>query len=222
MAVVRRAELDCACQAIGFSTRYDLGYVDSGWHEDHATVPDGTFGRCDVEEAASALAAILRTERPQVVVTYPEDGGYPHPDHVMVHTVSMRAVAIAAYPASKVAGDPWQVSRVFACEHFTRDRVRLLHQGTVARGLPSPFEGWEESRDRPDPAIHARVEVGDWFDRRDAALRCHASQVDPDGFWFQVPRDLERELFPWDLYALLRPEPGDQREWDDLFEGLGA
>jgi len=96
MAAVRREELAAAVAAIGFHATYDLGYADSGWHEDAAAVPEGTFARMDLDVAAAALADVLRTERPHVIVTYPENGGYPHPDHIMTHLVTVRAVELAA------------------------------------------------------------------------------------------------------------------------------
>ncbi len=62
--------------------------------------------------------------------------------------------------------------------------------------------------------------MGDWIDRRDAALLAHATQIDPDGFWFQVDRALEREVFPYESFLSLRSDvPLDVPE-DDLFAGL--
>jgi len=212
MARVRSDELDDAVAAIGFHAVHLLGFPDSGWHEDASAVPDGTFARMDLDVAAEALADVIREERPQVVVTYPENGGYPHPDHIMTHLVTVRAVELAA--------PQWQVLKLYAANTFLRERVLALHEAMLAAGLESPYTEWIEKGRRPDVAPHARIHCADTFDRRDAALRAHASQVDPDGMWFAVPRDLERTAYPWEAYELLWSHVLTVVPEDDLFTGI--
>lgn len=220
MPGVRARELAAAVDAIGFTRTHGLGFRDSGYHEDPAGIPAGTFARTPIEEAAAPLARILRDERPHVVVTYPEDGGYPHPDHIMCHEVSMRAVAMAEQPDA--GGDAWRVPKVYAVTAFPPERVRALHEALEERGLDSPFDGWMERRaDRESDPIGARIHAAEWFPRRDAALRAHVTQVDPDGFWFQVPRDLEVDVYPYEAFVALRRdgvEPGVVEH--DLLAGL--
>lgn len=219
MAFVRRAELEAAIGIIGFTDTYQLGYRDSGFHEDPSAVPEGTFGRTSVDEPAADLAEIIREVRPHVVVTYPEDGGYPHPDHIMTHEVTMRALELAEeHPHS-----PWRVPKVYACTAFPAQRVTALHEALLEQGLDSPFEGWMERRAERREAIDevaARIDVADWFKRRDDALLAHATQIDPDGFWFQVPRELEREVFPYECFISLRSDVPIVPPEDDLFAGL--
>jgi mycothiol S-conjugate amidase len=212
MARVRSDELDDAVAAIGFHAVHLLGFPDSGWHEDASVVPDGTFARMDLDAAAEALAAVIREERPQVVVTYPENGGYPHPDHIMTHLVTVRAVELAA--------PQWQVVKLYAANTFLRERVLALHEVMLAAGLESPYAEWIEEGRRPDVVPHARIHCAGTFERRDAALRAHASQVDPDGMWFAVPRDLEREAYPWEAYELLWSLVPTVVPEGDLFHGI--
>jgi len=212
MARVRSDELSDAVAAIGFHAVHLLGFPDSGWHEDAAAVPDGTFARMDLDIAAEALAAVIRAERPQVVVTYPENGGYPHPDHIMTHLVTVRAIELAA--------PDWQVVKLYAANAFLRERVVALHEAMLAADLESPYVDWLESGRRPDVVPHARIHCADTFARRDAALRAHASQVDPDGMWFAVPRDLEREAYPWEAYELLWSLVLTVIPEGDLFSGI--
>lgn len=221
---VREAELKAAVAIIGFTRTHQLGYRDSGFHEDPAAVPEGTFARTPVDQPASDLAALIREERPHVVVTYPEDGGYPHPDHIMVHEVTMRAVELAE-DGSEVGGEPWRVPKVYACTAFPAVRVTALHAALVERQLESPFEGWMERRaerqrdeDRDEP--EAMVDVAEWIPRRDDALRAHVTQIDPDGFWFAVPRDLERTVFPYECFLRLRSDVATELPERDLFAGL--
>ena len=212
MARVREDELAAAVAAIGFHAVHELGYPDSGWHEDAAAVPDGTFARMDLDEAAGALAEVIVVERPQVVVTYPENGGYPHPDHIMTHLVTVRAVELAA--------PRWQVQKLYAASTFLRERVVALHEAMLAAGLESPYADWLEDGRRAAVAPHARIRCDHTFARRDAALRAHASQVDPDGMWFAVPRGLEREAYPYEAYELLWSLVATAVPEDDLFAGL--
>jgi mycothiol S-conjugate amidase len=212
MARVRRDELADAVAAIGFHAVHELGFADSGWHEDPSLVPDGTFARADLDTAARALAEVLVAERPHVVVTYPENGGYPHPDHIMTHLVTVRAVELAA--------PRWQVAKLYAANTFLRERVVALHEAMLGAGLESPYAEWLEEGRRPDLVPHARIRCADTFPRRDAALRAHASQVDPDGMWFAVPRDLERSAYPYEAYELLWSLVATALPEDDLFAGL--
>lgn len=212
MAAVRREELAAAVAAIGFHATYDLGYPDSGWHEDAATVPDGTFARMELDVAARALADVLRAERPHVIVTYGENGGYPHPDHIMTHLVTVRAVELAA--------DDWQVAKLYAASTFHRERVVAMHEAMVAAGLESPFVDWLEGGRRRELQPHARIRCDATFARRDDALRAHASQVDPDSFWFAMPRELERQAYPFETYELLWSLVATSVPEDDLFAGL--
>jgi mycothiol S-conjugate amidase len=228
MGSVRARELEAAIAAIGFTRSYGLGYVDSGYHEDPADVPPGTFSRIALDEPSRTLAGLLRRERPHVVVTYPEDGGYPHPDHIMNHLVTMRALELAEDPDADL-GDtpgadhhPWRVPKVYASTIFPPERLHGLHEAMLARELESPFTTWLESRPErlaaPDP--DCRVRCADTFGRRDAALLAHVSQIDPDGFWFHVPRDVEAEVYPYEAYLLLRCDVLVDRPEDDLFAGL--
>jgi mycothiol S-conjugate amidase len=212
MARVREDELADAVAAIGFHAVHQLGFADSGWHEDAAAVPEGTFARMDLDVAAGALAGVIRDERPHVVVTYPENGGYPHPDHIMTHLVTVRALELAE--------PDWRVAKVYAANTFLRERVLALHEAMLAAGLESPYAEWIESGRRPDIVPHARIRCADTFPRRDAALRAHASQVDPEGMWFAVPRDIERAAYPYESYELLWSLVATSVPEDDLFAGL--
>ena len=222
MAFVRQAELAAATKIIGFTRIHQLGYRDSGYHEDPSGIPEGSFARLPIDEPSGALARLLRTERPHVVVTYPTDGGYPHPDHIMVHEVTMRAVELAADPAfAPDDGEPWDVPKIYACTAFAREKVLALHHAMLDQGMESPFEGWmERHAERAPEEIGARINVGNVLDRRDDALRAHVTQVDPEGFWFAVPRDLERRVFPHESFIALRRDASDDVVEDDLFAGL--
>ncbi len=230
---VRARELEASCKVIGFAAAWQLGHPDSGWWEDLSEVPDDTFWGADTDAAAGPLAAILRRERPQVVVTYPEDGGYPHPDHIKVHAVTMRAIELAA-DASFEAPDldglpadaPWQVDRVYSSTVWTLAKMEAMDAEHLVRGLESVHGDWIKRRregGHAEPVSDAVIPCGDWIPRRDEALLAHATQVDPNGMWFAHDRDVELTVAPWEEYHLLAGDDG-RGEGDpplaDVFAGL--
>src|SRR5690606_35627820 len=169
MAEIRREELARALEILGVSEQVWLGYRDSGYVEDFdgdgARLDPGCFYNVPLEEATRALVEVIRRERPDVLVTYPEGGGYPHPDHIRCHDVSVAAFAAAADPARfPEAGAPWQVRKLYYQGAFSRRKVEALHEACLERGIESPFTGWRErwDPDEEDPNT-TFVDVGDFL-----------------------------------------------------------
>jgi mycothiol S-conjugate amidase len=225
LPAVRREEMAKAAEALGVQHRW-IGFVDSGLPEGDPLppLPEGSFATIPAEQAARPLADLIREFRPHVLVTYDPGGGYPHPDHIHTHDVSVEAVHQAADSDLAPAGQSaWAVPKVYYDRALSPERSRALHEALEARGLESPFRDWlERASRRPGRAepVTTRVDAADYFDRRDAALRAHATQVDPEGFFFATPRDIEREVWPWEEFELCHSTvPVDLPE-DDLFNGL--
>lgn len=229
LPAVRRREMAEARSLLGVRQEW-LGFVDSGWVEGFSPqqvdlLPDGCFARVPVDEAARPLVAILRKERPHVVTTYDENGGYPHPDHVMTHAVTMAALDACADPAYEPAlGPPWEVPKVYYHVSFHRQRLQELHDATVAAGLESPFAQWLEDWDDPElegnDRVTTRVPCAEFFPVRDDALRAHATQIDPDGWWFSVPYEIQARVWPSEDFQLVRSRVVTPLPEDDLFAGL--
>ena len=99
LAQVRRDEMAAAQAILGVQHTW-LGFVDSGLPEGDPLppLPEGCFALEPLEVTTEALVREIRRFRPHVVTTYDENGGYPHPDHVMCHDVSMAAVVAAGDP----------------------------------------------------------------------------------------------------------------------------
>ena len=170
-----------------------------------------------------ALVRVIREFRPHVLVTYDETGGYPHPDHVNCHVVSMSAFAAAADPtAYPHAGEPWQPLKLYYLATTTRERIQRLYDLMTAAGIESDYGDWLKDWKRPDREVTTHVECAEYFDLRDRALLAHATQVDPDGGWFHAPRDLVREGWPTEEYELVVSYAPVQLPEDDLFAGLGS
>jgi mycothiol S-conjugate amidase len=222
---VRAKEMDEARQILGVKQAW-LGFVDSGLPEGDPLppLPEGCFALQDVEEAAGALVKLIREFRPHVITTYDENGGYPHPDHIMTHKISMVAFDAAGDPERYPdAGEPWTPLKLYYNQGFNRARTVALHEGLLARGLESPYGEWLErweKMDRPDREITTFVPCADFFEIRDKALLAHATQIDPDGFWFHVPMDVQKEIWPTEDYELAKSRVDTTLPESDLFAGV--
>ena len=223
MAEVRRREMAAAQEILGVDQAW-LGFVDSGLPEGDPLppLPDGCFASLPVEVAAEPLVRLVREFRPHVMTTYDEDGGYPHPDHVMCHKVAVEAFDAAGDPDRyREAGQPWQPLKLYYNQNFNRPRLLALHEALLARGLESPYAEWIDEWEEGDgQRITTRIRCGDYFEVRDKALLAHATQVDPDGFWFHVPLDLQIEVWPTEDFELARSLVDTELPEDDLFVGV--
>jgi mycothiol S-conjugate amidase len=222
---IRRREMDAAREILGVRQAW-LGFVDSGLPEGDPLppLPEGCFALQPVEEAAAPLVAIVRDFRPHVMTTYDEHGGYPHPDHVMCHRVSMLAFEAAGDPQRYPGlGQPWTPLKIYYNQTFSKARTLALHQALLAAGLPSPYEEWlARWDDRPERALTTHVPCADYFSVRDRALLAHATQVDPDGAWFACPLEIQREVWPTEDFELARSRVEVELPESDLFAGIRA
>ncbi|BFU46871.1 mycothiol conjugate amidase Mca [Krasilnikovia sp. MM14-A1004] len=225
IANIRRREMDRAREILGVRQSW-LGFVDSGLPEGDPLppLPEGCFGLMDPVVAAEPLIKLMREFRPHVVTTYDENGGYPHPDHIMCHKITVEAFDRAGDPeVHPELGAPWQPLKLYYDSGFTRARMLALHEGMLAAGLESPYGEWlDRWRDREDrgPRITTRVECGAYFHVRDDALRAHETQVDPDGFWFHVPMEMQLKVWPTEDFELVRSLVDSPVPESDLFAGV--
>jgi mycothiol S-conjugate amidase len=228
LPAIRRAEMALAAEILGVQHRW-LGFVDSGLPEGDPKppLPEGCFAMQDLDVVTRPLVAAMREFRPHVVVTYDENGGYPHPDHIRCHEISVAAFDAAGdadrYPGT---GAPWQPLKLYYSHGFSKARLEAFHESLLARGLESPYAEWLTNwpADRRDPGerVTTRVQCADWFDVRDKALIAHATQIDPTSRWFLVPLDIQREVWPFEEYELVRSLVDSPVPEDDLFAGIDA
>jgi N-acetyl-1-D-myo-inositol-2-amino-2-deoxy-alpha-D-glucopyranoside deacetylase len=231
----RIGELRAAMGALGVTDFRFLGgagrYRDSGMMGTPANEKPRAFWNADLDEAVAHAVAVVRETRPQVVVTYDENGGYGHPDHIQAHRVAMGAVAAAADPAYRPElGEPWSVAKVYWC-CIPRS---VLQQGIEAMAAvgESFFEGVTTADDLPfgvpDEDVTAAVDGRAYASHKDAAMRAHPTQIMVDGPFFALSNNLGLEVLGVEYYRLVRGERGPgstaaPNGWeDDLFAGLGG
>jgi mycothiol S-conjugate amidase len=226
MTEIRREEMAEAARILGVQHRW-LGFVDSGLPEGDPMppLPDGCFAVVPLEGPTEKLVEVIREFRPHVIVTYDENGGYPHPDHIRCHEVSVAAFDAAGDPDRFTeAGEPWTPLKLYYSHGFSRLRMQRMHDAMEARGLESPYKEWlsKWDPDKGDVAdrVTTRVECGEYFPVRDDALRAHATQIDPNSRWFFIPLELQQEVWPFEEYELARSLVDTTLPEDDLFAGI--
>ncbi|OMB95368.1 mycothiol conjugate amidase Mca [Mycobacterium sp. NS-7484] len=223
---VRRDEMAKAAEILGVEHHW-LGFVDSGLPEGDPLpdLPEGCFALVPLDEPVHRLVRVIREFRPHVLTTYDENGGYPHPDHIRCHQVSVAAYEAAAdYRLYPDAGQPWSVSKLYYNHGFLRQRMQLLQDEFAKNGQQGPFAKWLEHWD-PDHDIFAnrvttRVECSEYFSQRDDALRAHATQIDPKGDFFHAPIEWQQRLWPTEEFELARSRVPVKLPEDDLFTGI--
>jgi N-acetyl-1-D-myo-inositol-2-amino-2-deoxy-alpha-D-glucopyranoside deacetylase len=231
----RIGELAAAMAALGVTDWRFLGgagrYRDSGMMSTPANDKPRAFWNVDVDEAAAHAVAVVREVRPQVLVTYDENGGYGHPDHIQAHRVAMRAVELAADAGYRPdLGPAWDVAKVYWC-CMPRSVLRRGIEAMAALGEASPFEGLGDIDEVPfavpDELVTAAVDGRAQAARKDAAMRAHPTQITVDGPFFALSNNLGLEVMGTEYYRLVRGERGPAGQgpngWeDDLFAGLSA
>jgi mycothiol S-conjugate amidase len=205
-----------------------LGYRDSGMPESEANKNPASFAMADLDEAVGRLVGLIRTHRPQVIVTYDEDQArYPHPDHLRVHEISVLAFDAAGDPdRHPELGEPWQPLKLYYSAWSVK-RMMAMHERMLELGLESPMDEqrlkwFKESLEAPD-RITTSVDISDHADVRQLALLAHRTQVDPNNrMWFGLPDDENRRIHPYDDYVLARSLVTSTLPEDDLFAGVRA
>lgn len=168
---------------------------------------------------------VVRDFKPHVMTTYDEKGGYPHPDHIRCHEVSVAAYEAAADPEQfPGTGEAWEVSKLYYSHGFIRQRMQLFDDEMIASGQEGPFTEWlaQWPKDRGEimERVTTQVECADYFQQRDDALRAHRTQIDPNGRFFAVPVDVQKKLWPTEEYELARTRVRTSLPETDLFAGI--
>ncbi|MEJ9078754.1 MULTISPECIES: mycothiol conjugate amidase Mca [Gordonia] len=223
---VRRDEMAAAAKVLGVQHHW-LGYVDSGLPEGDPLppLPEGCFALVPNEESTGKLVEVIRDFRPHVIITYDENGGYPHPDHIKCHEISVAAFDAAGDPdAYPEAGEPWTPSKLYYTHGFIRARILRFADEFGKNGQDNPFEEWL-SRWKTDQGdmmarVTTQVTCGEYFPQRDDALRAHATQVDPNGFFFAVPLEWQQRLWPTEEFELAQTRVKTAIPETDLFSGI--
>ncbi|MBO4206086.1 N-acetyl-1-D-myo-inositol-2-amino-2-deoxy-alpha-D-glucopyranoside deacetylase [Micromonospora echinofusca] len=219
----RIAELAASCAALGVTDHRFLGgagrYRDSGMMGTPTNDHPRAFWRADLDTAAAQLLAVIREVRPQVMITYDDNGFYGHPDHIQAHRVAMRAAELAAAEGIGLAKIYWTA---------LPKSVLAAGMSAFAESSDNPFAGVDQLDELPfgtdDEQIAARIDATDQHAAKEAAMRAHATQI-PDNSWlYSIAGNFGAEFMGVEYYTLAvgvrGPGSGPYGWEDDLFAGL--
>ncbi|MEU1002769.1 N-acetyl-1-D-myo-inositol-2-amino-2-deoxy-alpha-D-glucopyranoside deacetylase [Streptomyces tibetensis] len=216
----RRRELTAAMAELGVQDFRLLGgagrYSDSGMMGLPDNDDPGCFWQADVDEAAAHLVEVIREVRPQVLVTYDDNGGYGHPDHIQAHRVAMRAAELAADAGLPIPKVYWnRVPRPVVEESFARLREDLPGTAFTKAADVDDVPGVV-----PEERITTVIDGTSHAAAKAAAMRAHATQITVDGPYFVLSNELAQPILTTEYYELVRGEAGPGERETDLFAGL--
>ncbi len=220
---VREGEMRAAADIAHVQHLWFLDYLDSGMMGTPGNDDPKSFYRANDEEALAKLVKIIREFKPTVMVTFDETGGYGHPDHLTIHTLTTLAFDAAAdakrYPG---AGEAWKTSRLYYSS-FPRSTLTKMAGWFKEQELSSSFGTVDFSKmGLDDEKITNTVDVAEWVPLKGESLNMHRTQMNPDSPFSKIPADLLTLFRSQEYYALAAgmPLPDTEGAKGDLFAGL--
>ena len=215
----RLAELRESCAILGVTNLELLGYHDSGMPDwDYKDRPDAF---CNVPEAdvAARIRGLIARYRPQVLITYDDQGPYQHPDHVHASRSAQ-----AAFAASTKAADGDGVAKLYLSAMRGSD-WRKIWEALREAGVEVPdFEDPDSARQRAALASEQRitttVDIRDVLPRKREALFAHGSQIGGESWFSKIPQDIAEAAFGRESFIRVSDSTGAALPEDDLFAGL--
>ncbi|BFV61076.1 PIG-L family deacetylase [Kitasatospora sp. CMC57] len=217
VAATRRQELEASCGVLKVSHLELLDYADSGMMGWSTNDAPGSFWQTPVAEGAARLAELMRQYRPDVVVTYDENGFYGHPDHIQANRITMAALELTDL-TPKVY---WTTVPLSAMRRF----------GEVMREFGGDWEQPEpdqavETPDveipdigLPDEEISTWVDTSEFGGAKFDALAAHASQGE-NIFFLKMGPERFTALMGVETFVRVRDTTDAALPEDDLFAGL--
>ncbi|MCW2525542.1 MAG: GlcNAc-PI de-N-acetylase [Pseudonocardiales bacterium] len=209
---LRRGELEKSASILNVTHLELLGYADSGMMGWSTNEAPGSFWQTPVDQAAARVAELIEQYRPDVVVTYDENGFYGHPDHIQAHRVTMAAVASTGIPAKVY----WT----------TAPRSKMEEFGKVMREYGADWDAPDPTADAAEPQIGLDdADITTWVDTTDFggqkfdALAAHASQSE-NIFFLRMGKEKFTEMMGVETFVRVRDTTGAPIPEDDLFAGL--
>ena len=229
----REGELAAAMNELGVTDFQFLGapereYRESGMMGTPPNQRPNSFWQADLDEASARLVAIIRDRKPQVLISYDEQGGYGHPDHIKAHQIAMRAAELAADPEFG-SGEPWEISKIYwsaiprsalhgslrSSNFFIQILIRFFNY-VPAQWLALPFV-------KADAVVTTQYDGQKFLPQKLAALKAHKTQLIIYGDLFKFSKRLSTRIGGSEFYIRVKGEgsgPYDKNGRElDLFAG---
>ncbi len=209
----REAELRAAAKELGVREVHLLDYIDKD------------LDQADPGEAIGRIVQHIRTIRPQVVVSFGQDGGYGHPDHIAISQFAGAAIVCAADPhyvvadGLEVTAEPHRVEKFYymawtygkwkAYTDAFRD-LKINVDGVDRRAIPWPE--WE---------ITTVIDTEKYWERVWRAVCCHKTQLTIYEKLQHLSEENHRQLWgAQEFYRVFSAVNGGRALESDLFAGL--
>ena len=207
---LRTKELENAARELGMKGPYFLDTID------------GEVDRANPAEAIGKIVSHIRRIKPQVVVTFPPDGNYGHPDHIAVGQFTNAAMVCAADSSYQDV------------ENLPAHRVLKLYYMVDSEsfiGLITPFVGditfrvddqvrgevaWKEWM------VTTRIDMADYCHAAWRAIQCHQSQLPSLGLLAELHEDVAVAVLAMQgtFYRAFSLVNGGREIEKDFFEGI--
>ncbi|MFC8454743.1 PIG-L family deacetylase [Kitasatospora sp. NPDC057223] len=212
VAAMRRRELDASCEVLNISHLEVLDYADSGMMGWAANDAPNSFWQTPAATAAARLAELMRQYRPDVVVTYDENGFYGHPDHIQANRITVAALEMTDLTPKLY----WTTM-----PHSTVRRFGEVMREFGGDGEQPDSEAPVELPDigLPDEAVSTWVDTTEFGDQKFDALAAHASQGE-NIFFLKMGRERFTDLMGLETFVRVRDTTGAALPENDLFAGL--
>ena len=219
----RELELRDAMNVLGVKDHRFLGapkkmWRDSGMMGSEPNHRKDNFWNADVEEAAESLLSIILEIKPHVMITYDENGGYGHPDHIQAHRVAMRAAEVARSRG-------WEIQKIY----WNTIPISIIEQGIEAmKDTGNQFFGVDKAEDfpfaQPDNLVTTVIDGEEFVSKKMDAMRAHPTQISVDGPFFALSDNLGFKVWGLEFYRLVYGKLGTDLNTDgretDLFSGI--
>ncbi|QIQ03623.1 PIG-L family deacetylase [Streptomyces liangshanensis] len=217
VAAMRRDELAASCDVLKISDLEMLDYADSGMMGWATNDAPGAFWRTPVEVGAARLAELMRLYRPDVVVTYDENGFYGHPDHIQAHRITMAALEM-------IEAEPTPLTPKVYWTTMPRSAMRRFGETLREFGEEMPEPDPDEASPAfeiglPDDEITTWVDATAFSDQKFDALAAHASQGE-NIFFLKMGRERFGGLMGMETFVRVKDTTGAALPENDLFAGL--
>ncbi|MBM3743382.1 MAG: N-acetyl-1-D-myo-inositol-2-amino-2-deoxy-alpha-D-glucopyranoside deacetylase [Actinobacteria bacterium] len=221
----RIGELAAAMRELGITDHRFLGDEESKWRDSgmmgtpQNTRPD-VFWNADLDVVAKQLLNVILEIKPHVMITYDENGGYGHPDHIKAHQTAMRAAELA-----RASG--WEIPKIY----WNTIPISVIEEGIAAlAGTGSDFFGVEKAEDfpfaAPDELVSTVITAEDYVSKKMAAMKAHPTQIALSGPFFALSNNVGFKVWGREFYRLVHgtaaaPFDKNRRE-TDLFAGIAS
>jgi LmbE family N-acetylglucosaminyl deacetylase len=211
VVATRLGELEAACRILNVTDLELLGYRDSGMEDWEFKGHADAFCNVPIEESSGRLVELFDKYQPDVVITYDDQGGYNHPDHIQAHRITVAAVERSGGPA-KLYFTAWRRAT------FERLREKLLEMGVE---FPAPEIDAETLAlfEAVERRITTTVDVAGFVEQKRLALAAHASQIE-ESWLSRIPPTVYVDVFGQESYIRAHDTTGAPVPEDDLFAGI--